>query len=65
MTYSPVALIHPGPTPEAWLRMIERRFGKDYPTEAQKNLLLEKGISALCDSLDELETDETRNQNPR
>ena len=50
--YSPSAQIQ-NMTPEGWLRMIEKRFGKDYLTEEQRTLLLTQGITALHDSFEE------------
>ena len=53
--YSPSAQMHTM-TSESWLRIIENKFGKDYLTEDQKNLLLEQGITALHESLESEET---------
>jgi hypothetical protein len=48
--YTP-SMISSGLSPEDWLKLVEKRFGKDYLTEEQKTLLLEKGVQDLIDSL--------------
>lgn len=40
-----------GISPAGWLKLIEKVFGRDYLTEEQKSLLLDKGVDALMDSL--------------
>jgi hypothetical protein len=48
--YTP-SMIASGISPLGWLNLIEKNFGKDYLTDEQRELLLEKGIEALVDSL--------------
>jgi len=40
-------------SPANWLTFVEKKFGKDYLTKEQKNLLLAGGVQDLMDSLPE------------
>jgi len=49
--YSPFAEHQKAPSPEAWLRYIEKQCGENCLTDEQKRVLLTEGIAALDDLL--------------
>ena len=51
--YSPSCTTQTAPSPEAWLRIIHKKFGPDYLTKEEERVLLEEGLTALTDILPE------------